>query len=168
MHLIFFPKGLLTCTFRPWLCCNLPHSSQSPVGRSSTPTFHFRPAYQMPRGPHLPVHHLLKTAFSARSSLKFPHSSSRLLQPAIKQKSYSVTPFRRGEWPYLYSDRTSPTMAPQLDSYFKQVDTLAESFIDRLRQAVAIPSVSAADEHRPDVVKVFRPAVHQGRVTLDY
>ncbi|KAF2099842.1 CNDP dipeptidase [Rhizodiscina lignyota] len=45
-------------------------------------------------------------------------------------------------------------MAPQLDSYFKQVDTLAESFIDRLRKAVAIPSISAADEHRPDVVKM--------------
>jgi Cys-Gly metallodipeptidase DUG1 len=45
-------------------------------------------------------------------------------------------------------------MAPQLDSYFKQVDTLTDHFIDRLRKAVAIPSVSADDERRPDVVKV--------------
>lgn len=45
-------------------------------------------------------------------------------------------------------------MAPQLDSYFKQVDEMAESFIDRLRRAVAIPSVSAEDARRPDVVKV--------------
>jgi Cys-Gly metallodipeptidase DUG1 len=45
-------------------------------------------------------------------------------------------------------------MAPQLDSYFSQVDTLAESFIDRLRRAVAIPSVSADEERRPDVVKM--------------
>lgn len=45
-------------------------------------------------------------------------------------------------------------MTAQLDSYFKTVDDLSESFIDRLRKAVAIPSVSAADEHRPDVVKV--------------
>ena len=45
-------------------------------------------------------------------------------------------------------------MAPQLDGYFKQVDSLAESFIERLRKAVAIPSVSADDERRADVVKV--------------
>lgn len=45
-------------------------------------------------------------------------------------------------------------MAPQLDSYFKQVDTLAESFIERLRKAVAIPSISAEDDRRKDVVRV--------------
>jgi len=45
-------------------------------------------------------------------------------------------------------------MLPQLDAYFKQVDNLAESFIERLRKAVAIPSVSSEDERRPDVVKV--------------
>jgi Cys-Gly metallodipeptidase DUG1 len=45
-------------------------------------------------------------------------------------------------------------MAPQLDGYFKQVDKLSESFIERLRKAVAIPSVSADDKRRPDVVKV--------------
>jgi len=45
-------------------------------------------------------------------------------------------------------------MAPQLDAFFKEVDTLADSFIERLRKAVAIPSVSSEDERRPDVVKV--------------
>ncbi|KZF19024.1 CNDP dipeptidase [Xylona heveae TC161] len=45
-------------------------------------------------------------------------------------------------------------MAPQLDSYFKQVDGLSDNFIDRLRKAVAIPSISADDERRPDVVKM--------------
>ncbi|KAK8207656.1 Cys-Gly metallodipeptidase [Zalaria obscura] len=45
-------------------------------------------------------------------------------------------------------------MAPKLDSYFKTVDSLADSFIDRLRKAVAIPSVSADEERRPDVVKM--------------
>ncbi|KAL2045652.1 hypothetical protein N7G274_002081 [Stereocaulon virgatum] len=45
-------------------------------------------------------------------------------------------------------------MAPQLDGYFKQVDKLSESFIERLRKAVAIPSVSADDKRRPDVVKM--------------
>jgi hypothetical protein len=54
-------------------------------------------------------------------------------------------------WPYLYSKKT---MAPQLDAYFKQVDAFSDHFIDRLRKAVAIPSVSADDERRPDVVKV--------------
>jgi Cys-Gly metallodipeptidase DUG1 len=45
-------------------------------------------------------------------------------------------------------------MAPKLDSYFRKVDELAEPFIERLRKAVAIPSVSADEERRPDVVKV--------------
>lgn len=45
-------------------------------------------------------------------------------------------------------------MAPQLETYFKQVDTLSESFIERLRKAVAIPSVSADDERRQDVVRM--------------
>ncbi|OXV10135.1 hypothetical protein Egran_02102 [Elaphomyces granulatus] len=45
-------------------------------------------------------------------------------------------------------------MTPHLDSFFKQVDGLSESFIDRLRKAVAIPSISAQDEHRNDVVRM--------------
>ena len=57
-------------------------------------------------------------------------------------------------WPYIYRAKASEAMAPQLDAYFKQVDTDAEHFIERLRKAVAIPSVSADGERRPDVVKV--------------
>ncbi|KAJ5548646.1 hypothetical protein N7513_005880 [Penicillium frequentans] len=45
-------------------------------------------------------------------------------------------------------------MAPQLEPFFKQVDNSAESFIDRLRKAVAIPSVSAQDENREDVFRM--------------
>lgn len=45
-------------------------------------------------------------------------------------------------------------MAPSLDGFFSQVDTLADSFIERLRQAVAIPSISAEDARRPDVVRM--------------
>ncbi|KAF3357835.1 hypothetical protein VDGD_00025 [Verticillium dahliae] len=45
-------------------------------------------------------------------------------------------------------------MAPQLDGFFKQVDTDADHFIERLRNAVAIPSISAEPERRPDVVKM--------------
>jgi len=59
-------------------------------------------------------------------------------------------------WPYIYSSKRI-TMAPQLDAYFKQVDNLSEHFIDRLRSAVAIPSVSADEERRQDVVKVKPP-----------
>lgn len=49
---------------------------------------------------------------------------------------------------------TNRVMAPQLEGYFKQVDKLSESFIERLRKAVSIPSVSADETRRPDVVKV--------------
>ncbi|KAK5075532.1 hypothetical protein LTR64_001739 [Lithohypha guttulata] len=45
-------------------------------------------------------------------------------------------------------------MAPNLDPYFKQVDALADTFIERLRAAVAIPSVSASDENRQDVFRM--------------
>ena len=45
-------------------------------------------------------------------------------------------------------------MAPQIDGYFKQVDASANDFIERLRAAVAIPSISADDARRPDVVRM--------------
>ncbi|KAF4550476.1 putative peptidase family M20/M25/M40 protein [Elsinoe fawcettii] len=45
-------------------------------------------------------------------------------------------------------------MAPNLDSYFKTVDSLSDHFIERLRKAVAIPSISADEARRPDVVKM--------------
>ncbi|KAK0721059.1 hypothetical protein B0H67DRAFT_600348 [Lasiosphaeris hirsuta] len=45
-------------------------------------------------------------------------------------------------------------MAPNLDSYFSQVDNLSDHFIERLRQAVAIPSVSSEAARRPDVVRM--------------
>ena len=45
-------------------------------------------------------------------------------------------------------------MAPNLESYFKTVDANADAFIDRLRKAVAIPSISAEDDRRQDVVKM--------------
>lgn len=45
-------------------------------------------------------------------------------------------------------------MAPQLDGFFKQVDASTDHFIDRLRRAVAIPSISSEDARRPDVVRM--------------
>jgi Cys-Gly metallodipeptidase DUG1 len=41
-----------------------------------------------------------------------------------------------------------------LDPYFEQVAGLESHFIERLREAVAIPSISSEDQRRPDVVKV--------------
>jgi len=86
------------------------------------------------------IRRLASTQIRAQSSLNiartFNHSFTR-----------KVT-----NWPYLYSPKRN--MAPQLKPYFEKVDELAESFIDRLRKAVAIPSISAEDARRPDVVKV--------------
>ncbi|VBB76559.1 Putative Glutamate carboxypeptidase-like protein [Podospora comata] len=45
-------------------------------------------------------------------------------------------------------------MAPQLDGYFKQVDDMSDAFIERLRQAIAIPSISSEAARRPDVVRM--------------
>jgi hypothetical protein len=92
-----------------------------------------------------------------RLSLNFTKtivSSARLSTRCISTKA--------PEWPYLYSSKR--IMAPQLDPYFKQVDSLSDHFIDRLRKAVAIPSVSADDERRPDVVKVRCPCLKQASV----
>lgn len=110
--------------------------------------------------PRMPRASLLPHCTRPLSSLlpfRFCHSP-RLPLPSLSRpsRSFSATAQLRkpqlGTWPYLYS--ANKIMAPQLDSFFKQVDTLAESFIDRLRKAVAIPSVSADEERRPDVVRV--------------
>lgn len=45
-------------------------------------------------------------------------------------------------------------MAPQLDGFFQKVDGLSDHFIDRLRRAVAIPSISSDAARRPDVVRM--------------
>jgi len=76
-------------------------------------------------------------------------AQSRLTIPRSTKYSYTR---KIANWPYLY--RPKRNMAPQLKPYFEKVDELAESFIVRLRKAVAIPSISAEDARRPDVVKV--------------
>jgi Cys-Gly metallodipeptidase DUG1 len=45
-------------------------------------------------------------------------------------------------------------MAPQLDGFFAQVDSSTPHFIERLRKAVAIPSISSDAARRPDVVRM--------------
>ncbi|RKF64041.1 Cys-Gly metallodipeptidase dug1 [Erysiphe neolycopersici] len=52
-------------------------------------------------------------------------------------------------------------MDTQLDSFFAQVDSLSDHFIDRLRRAVAIPSISADDARRPDVVRMGDWLAHE-------
>ena len=57
----------------------------------------------------------------------------------------------------------------QLDEYFKQVDNLQDKFIDRLKEAVAIPSISSEDQRRPDVVKAClsaRVSLYIARLTM--
>ncbi|KAF8471181.1 Cys-Gly metallodipeptidase dug1 [Kalaharituber pfeilii] len=45
-------------------------------------------------------------------------------------------------------------MEAELDKFFAQVDSMADSFIKRLSDAVAIPSVSCEPKRRPEVVKM--------------
>ncbi|KAJ4302489.1 hypothetical protein N0V88_002635 [Collariella sp. IMI 366227] len=67
------------------------------------------------------------------------------LQHALSSRPYLTDAIRNHQ---------SRKMAPQLDGYFQQVDSLSDAFIERLRQAVAIPSVSSEAARRPDVVRM--------------
>jgi len=87
-------------------------------------------------------------------STTFSHSRRRLCSSPLLQKpvadAYTPDRLPNTAWPYLY--RPLDKMA-HLDPYFKQVDALQGNFIERLREAVAIPSISSEDLRRPDVVK---------------
>ncbi|KFZ24315.1 hypothetical protein V502_01210 [Pseudogymnoascus sp. VKM F-4520 (FW-2644)] len=83
--------------------------------------------------------------YSIRSIIPRPLQSKT---PAIRSySSQLLTAEQRRE-------HQAQKMAPQLDTFFKEVDAQADRFIERLRQAVAIPSISAEDERRPDVVRM--------------
>lgn len=86
-------------------------------------------------------------------------SASRSSRPAISIARTAPTRPRYSStatpaWPYIYRTHPSPSMAPSLDAYFSTVDAKAGHFIDRLRQAVAIPSISADEARRQDVVRM--------------
>lgn len=100
----------------------------------------------------LPILSAFGTSISSRRT--FASSSTRLRFLATPQRQDRYTPPRIPDapWPYLY--RQYDNMAPQLDSFFKQVDDLQGKFIERLGEAVAIPSISSEDHRRPDVIKV--------------
>jgi hypothetical protein len=88
-----------------------------------------------------------------RIGRNFTSSLSARRSAATTRNLDKYTPNRLPDaaWPYLYRQLDK---MPHLDSYFKQVDSLQDTFIERLREAVAIPSISSEDKRRPDVVKV--------------
>ncbi|KAI1136150.1 cytosolic non-specific dipeptidase [Hypoxylon sp. FL0543] len=96
--------------------------------RTPAPSSSIRPATALlPRFP---------LVTSTSTTCTYPFSSRRTyLTPAIKAHQ-------------------SRKMAPQLDGYFAQVDSLSPHFIERLAKAVAIPSVSSDAARRPDVVRM--------------
>jgi len=92
--------------------------------------------------------------FAARFSLpsqitvvpsRFSLGCTRALSTTLSKKT------EKPVWPYLY--KPFDKMA-HLDSVFKEVDNLQETFIQRLKEAVGIPSISSEDDRRQDVVKV--------------
>lgn len=104
-----------------------------------------------------PPSHLLSTSASS-SPLQTPRKPTRPRLTPSKPPSPSR--------PYLSESvrahqARKTTMAPNLDGYFKQVDELKSHFIERLREAVAIPSVSAEADRRPDVIRMGHWLVEQ-------
>ena len=87
----------------------------------------------------------IRRTFARSSPAQAFTATSRSLDKYIPDR------LARAAWPYLYKQFDK---MPHLDSYFKQVDSLQDTFIERLREAVAIPSISSEDKRRPDVVKV--------------
>ncbi|KAI7917474.1 cytosolic non-specific dipeptidase [Pyricularia oryzae] len=90
-----------------------------------------------------------------------PLSSSRSRQvaprPSAQQSHHHLCSTQSQRRSYLTDNirkHQARKMAPQLDSFFSQVDTLSDHFIERLRAAVAIPSVSSDAARRPDVVRM--------------
>jgi hypothetical protein len=124
-------------------CLNPSNSNPNSKGIMPRATLRPLPLCRL-TSPSAPSH--LPTSFSFRLPSQHILPSIRNYFPSISRRSSKLV------WPYLYSDKR--IMAPQLDTYFKQVDSLSEVFIERLRKAVAIPSVSAEDERRPEVIKV--------------
>jgi hypothetical protein len=89
--------------------------------------------------------------FSRRQFI-LPKCSTLAFRPQLRRQATAA-------WPYIYRQHPSPNMAPQLDAYFSKVDELQDHFIERLRKAVAIPSVSSEDDRRPEVVRVCPRAI---------
>ncbi|WPG98655.1 Cys-Gly metallodipeptidase dug1 [Acrodontium crateriforme] len=101
-------------------------------------------------------------SFSRLATSRLQSCASSALRPSLqlhlrasyRPNLYQQRPLATPSWPYIYRSTPSPNMAPSLDTYFKTIDDNAENYIERLRQAVAIPSISADEERRPDVVRM--------------
>ncbi|KAL9114140.1 MAG: hypothetical protein Q9227_001912 [Pyrenula ochraceoflavens] len=96
------------------------------------------------------------TLFSFRSRLRNKLSSShRFSRTPVANTSPLKSLFLSSQAVRsYYGEISDPKMAPNLEPFFKQVDSSSSHFIERLRQAVAIPSISAEDARRPDVIKM--------------
>lgn len=86
-------------------------------------------------------------------------SSRPPVSPCIYQKTSSSLVSRVSARTYLSEairahQARKMAGAPQLDGFFGQVDALTPKFIERLADAVAIPSISAEDARRPDCVRM--------------
>lgn len=97
----------------------------------------------------------LSTArFASPPQITAPTVRHNCFNPRPTRTFASTTPKHRPPdkvWPYLYAPYDA---MPHLVPFFEQVDKLQETFVDRLKEAVAIPSISSEDERRKDVVKV--------------
>ena len=104
------------------------------------------------------------STISQRAFSSFP--SRRLYATPKYFDTYTPDRIPNASWPYLY--RPFDKMA-NLDGYFKEVDGMQDKFIERLREAVAIPSISSEDKRRPDVVKVCycQTLIHRMPLTSD-
>ncbi|KAI1649177.1 Cys-Gly metallodipeptidase dug1 [Daldinia loculata] len=102
---------------------------------------------------------LLTRLSSPLTHLRTPASSSctrniRHIRPAVPSSLTFKYPVRRTYLTPALRAHQSRKMAPQIDGFFSQVDSLSSHFIERLRKAVAIPSVSSEAARRPDVVRM--------------
>ncbi|KAK4670704.1 uncharacterized protein QC763_213600 [Podospora pseudopauciseta] len=101
-----------------------------------------------------PRYRLLARPF--RPSITSPISRSFTTRPFLPNTTSARSQLQSSR-PYLTEairNLQARKMAPQLDGYFKQVDDMSDAFIERLRQAVAIPSISSEAARRPDVVRM--------------
>jgi Cys-Gly metallodipeptidase DUG1 len=104
------------------------------------------------------VFRTLRTTFRPANKLRpNPPQLYSALHRSLQNKKINIYRYQPPSRSYLNNTiraHQAQKMAPQLDGYFKQVDALSDHFIERLRKAVAIPSISADEERRPDVVRM--------------
>jgi hypothetical protein len=124
--------------------------------RLPLPTFQFALAQRAPARSISACRPRISATATHRSLFCHPRTfhfspSPRLVVTPIRRDQYTPQRIPNAAWPYLY--HPFDKMA-HLEPYFKQVDALQGNFIERLREAVAIPSISSEDQRRPDVVRV--------------